>query len=121
MNRKASAKSEGTLPGVSAERATRLYRLVKLVSEDPRTRSDIMDHLGLDVRGFYRDLKLLRMCGIRVTLEDHKYHLQEKMEVVVERLPFPNPHLTVGDMRKLAKGKTPAHQKLSDFIDKILS
>jgi predicted DNA-binding transcriptional regulator YafY len=104
---------------VTAERAARLYRLLNLVSERPRTRDDLRRRLSLDVRGFYRDLELLRTAGIDLALVNRRYVLQELVAEVVARLPFPDPRLTLGEAIQLAKGRTRAHRRLKEQIQQI--
>lgn len=105
---------------VTAERATRLYRLLMILNDGPQTRQDLMRKLRLDVRGFYRDLETLRSAGIRVPVSGGRYTLAEKLAVATVRLPFPDPHFSLGDAMALAKGRTKAHRKLRDQIDKIV-
>lgn len=104
---------------VTAERAARLYRLLQLLGEKPQTRAVLQKRLRLDVRGFYRDLKLLRSAGIDLLLLKKRYVLQEPVAVVIGRLPFPDPHLTLGEAIQLAKGRTNAHRKLKEQLAQI--
>ena len=101
---------------VSAERAERLYRLLQLLGSGPQTRAGMTRRLRLDVRGFYRDLELLRSAGIVVPLRNRRYTLEGGLAAAKSRLPFPDPHLTLGEARQLAKGRTPAHRKLKQQI-----
>jgi hypothetical protein len=105
---------------VTADRAARLYRLLRLVAAGPQTRQTLMRRLRLDVRSFYRDLELLRMAGIQLELVDHRYALEGKPDRAVERLPFPDPGVTLGEARQLAKGRSAAHRKLQSQIQRIL-
>jgi predicted DNA-binding transcriptional regulator YafY len=105
---------------VSAERAERLFRLLQLLGSGPQTRASLIRRLRLDVRGFYRDLELLRAAGIGVPLRDRRYTLEEKVAVATSRLPLPDPHLTLGEALQLAKGRTPAHRKLKEQIALIV-
>jgi hypothetical protein len=101
---------------VSAERAERLYRLLQLLGTGPQTRASLTRRLRLDVRGFYRDLELLRATGIAVPLRNRRYTLEEDVAAATNRLPFPDPRLTLGDAVQLAKGRTLAHRKLKEQI-----
>jgi hypothetical protein len=105
---------------VSAERAERLYRLLQLLGSAPQTRASMTRRLRLDVRGFYRDLELLRTAGIVVPLRNRRYTLEGSLAAAKGRLPFPDPHLTLGEARQLAKGRTPAHRKLKQQIARIV-
>jgi predicted DNA-binding transcriptional regulator YafY len=105
---------------VTAERAARLYRLLRLLGTGPKTRDQLTRRLRLDVRSFYRDLELLRAAGIAVWLTEGQYTLEDDLDDAVARLPFPDPHLTLGEAQQLAKGRSRVHQKLKAQIAKIL-
>ena len=51
-------------PGITVERFARVFRLLQFLRTGPKTRERLTRHLALDVRGFYRDLELLRAAGI---------------------------------------------------------
>ncbi len=108
-------------PGVTPERFSRLYRLVQFLGGGPRSRERLTRHLDLDVRGFYRDLELLRAVGVEIILEQGRYSLAGDLEEVLARLPFPDPHLTLGEVRRLARGRTATHRALQKQIDRLLS
>jgi predicted DNA-binding transcriptional regulator YafY len=105
---------------VTAQRAARLCKLLRLLGRGPQTRSALTRRLRLDVRGFYRDLDLLRTAGITVALEGGRYHLNEDADKAIARLPFPDPHLTLGEALQLAKGRTLSHRKLKQQIAAIV-
>jgi predicted DNA-binding transcriptional regulator YafY len=119
MAKKRSRHVNSTLKAVTAERAGRLYRLLQFLGGGPRSREALIKHLKLDVRGFYRDLELLRAAHIAVTLAERRYTLEESVEQAIARLPFPDPRLTLGDALQLAKGRGPAHRKLKEQISEI--
>ena len=104
---------------VTVERAARLYRLLQLIGDKPQTRDALRRRLKLDVRGFYRDLELLRASGIELALVNGRYVLQEPVARVLSRLPFPDPRLTLGEATQLAKGRTAAHRKLRTQVARI--
>src|SRR5207245_199201 len=99
-------------PAVTAERFARLCRLVRFLGGGTRTRAHLTRHLHLDVRGFYRDLELVRAAGVPVALAAGRYGLGEEVDAALARLPFPNPHLTLGEAQQLARGRTRTHRKL---------
>jgi predicted DNA-binding transcriptional regulator YafY len=105
---------------VTAERAARLYKLLQLLGTGPQSREALIRHLGLDVRGFYRDLEVLRGAGISVELQNRQYVLKEAAAKAVVKLPFPDPHVTLGEAQQLAKGRTAAHRKLKQQLDQIM-
>jgi predicted DNA-binding transcriptional regulator YafY len=120
MARKRSPRVSPSLKAVTDERARRLARLLQLLGAGPQTRAALTRQLRLDVRGFYRDLELLRTAGIAVTLQDRRYTLEEPVAQAIDRLPFPDPHLTLGEARQIAKGRTAAHRKLQAQVRAIL-
>jgi hypothetical protein len=105
---------------VTADRAARLYKLLNLLGGGPQTRAALTRRLHLGVRGFYRDLEVLREVGIAVELADRRYQLREDLEGAIDRLPFPDPGLNLGEVRLLAKGRTPAHRKLRSQLNAII-
>jgi len=104
---------------VTLERAARLHCLLHLLRATPRPRNWLKNRLGLDVRGFYRDLELLRSCGISVPLHEGSYVLEGSVKEAVACLPFPDPRLTLGEAVQLARGRTIAHRKLKEQLARI--
>jgi predicted DNA-binding transcriptional regulator YafY len=105
---------------VTLDRAARLYGLLHILSTAPQTRAALMKRLRLDVRGFYRDLELLRSSGIGVPLAKGRYQLKEELAKILPQLPFPDPGLTLGEAIQLAKGRSRAHEKLRRQIARIM-
>jgi predicted DNA-binding transcriptional regulator YafY len=105
---------------VSLERANRLYRLLQLLDSGPKTRAGVLQRLRIDIRTFYRDLELLRECEIVIQLQKRKYSLSERAVALIPRLPFPDPNLTLGEAKLLAKGRSAVHKKLKGFLDQIM-
>ncbi len=116
---KKKAPAEPDVATVTLERAARLYRLLKLLGQGPQSRAAFIRRLRFGIRGFYRDLEILREVGILVELSDGKYRLREEVAAVIERLPFPDPNLTLGDARQLAKGRSKAHKKIREQLRRI--
>ena len=108
-------------PAVTAERFVRLHRLLHFLAAGAQTRARITRQFKLDVRAFYRELEMLRGAGIGVTLAEGRYSLAEDVTAAAARLPFPNPHLTLGEARLLAKGRGVAPRRLKVFLDALLS
>lgn len=106
-------------PAITAKRAERLYRLVRLLGQENQTRASLMRRLKLDLRAFYRELELLRRVGVGVELANNRYSLQDSIDDSMKRLPFPDPQLTLGEAQQLSKGRTAAHQRLKDAIEKL--
>jgi predicted DNA-binding transcriptional regulator YafY len=105
---------------VTANRAGRLFRLLTLLGKGPQTRAGLTRRLKVGVRDFYRDLVVLNKVGIEVILEDGRYLLAEESAQAIDRLPFPDPGLTLGEARQLAKGRSKAHKRLKEQIDQIV-
>jgi len=116
MVKKAAAESPNT---VTTERSKRLFQLLKLLGTGPQSRASLTRRLHLGVRGFYRDLEVLRSVGIDIQLSKGKYVLTVDATQVIERLPFPDPGLNIGEARLLAKGRSRAHRKLRDLLEQI--
>jgi len=104
---------------VTLQRAARLYRLLDMLGKGPQTRAVMIRRLRLGMRGYYRDLVILRAVGIIVELADGKYYLKEELAAAQERLPFPDPSLNLGEARQLAKGRSRAHKKIREQLEKI--
>jgi hypothetical protein len=117
----ASPSPTPTRPAVTAERFARLYKLVRLLSSGELSREQLVKQLGLDVRGFYRDLETLRGVTIPVKFHNGHYSLGEPADAALARLPFPDPLLSLGEMRQLAKGKSRLHKALQGQIDALLA
>ena len=105
--------------GITVERAARLYRILAALRSGPKTRGELLAHLQIDIRGYYRDLEKLRELGVTFTLREHKYRLAMPFADAISRLPFPDPQLNVQEATELAKGRTPAHRKLKCFLEAI--
>ena len=72
------------------------------------------------MRGFYRDLDMLRSVGVTVNLEAGRYVLQQSAAEAFALLPFPDPRLTLGAAQALAKGRGSAHRSLAEAIARTL-
>jgi predicted DNA-binding transcriptional regulator YafY len=116
---KKKAGSEPAVATVTLERAARLYRLLNMLGKGPQTRAALTRRLRLGIRGYYRDLEVLRAVGIIVELAAGKYYLREDLAPALERLPFPDPGLNLGEARQLAKGRSKAHKKIREQLEKI--
>jgi hypothetical protein len=117
--RRHSVSETETRPAITEERFSRLYRLLHLLGKGSRRREWLIKQLGLDVRGFYRDLEFLRSVGIHVELDDNGYRLATPVADTVARLPFPDLHLTVGEVRQLARGNLAIHRRVRKHIARL--
>jgi hypothetical protein len=120
MAGKPKARPESASRTVTPERAIRLHRLLKLLATGSQTRASVKRLLRLDVRGFYRDLEVLREAGIAIQLENARYSFAGVLADAVASLPFPDPHLTLGEAQQLARGRTRAHRRLKEQVAAIV-
>jgi predicted DNA-binding transcriptional regulator YafY len=118
--RKPTAKPAASAASVTTERFIRLFRMVRLLAGGAQSRENLARRLRLDVRGFYRDLDLLRSAGVSVTLEQGRYKLNQDADGALALLPFPDPRLTLGAVRTLAKGRGAVHRTLAATITSIV-
>ncbi|MFO0849217.1 MAG: hypothetical protein U0871_11780 [Gemmataceae bacterium] len=107
-------------PAVTAARAARLYRLLAQIADSARTRPVLLRRLRVDLRGFYRDLELVRELGIRVDSDGDRYKLSGTLDDALTRLPFPDPGLSLREALLLANGRTDAHKKLRTRINTFI-
>src|SRR5947208_561230 len=61
-------KNVAAVQNITPERAARLFQLLSLLGRGVQTRAGLIRTLRLTVRGFYRDLEVLRGVGIDVSL-----------------------------------------------------
>ena len=101
---------------MTGDRVERLLRLLRLLADERPARDTVLKKLKQHLRGFYRDLDALRDAGIEVDQVAGRYQLKRPLAEAVERLPFPDPNLTIGEARHLAKGRTSAHRKLKQQL-----
>jgi hypothetical protein len=106
---------------ISLARASRLYRLVALLGERPRDRESLLSGLGIGLRTFYRELDLLRRCGIKVQRADRAYNLKSTAEDAQGRLPFPDPQLSFAEMIELARYEGEAARRLAALLESVVN
>jgi predicted DNA-binding transcriptional regulator YafY len=104
---------------VSGQRAGRLYKLLKQLEKGPASRTQLVKRLKVGTRTFYRDIDLLRECGVKVETENDGYSLKTTLDAALQKLPFPDPQLTFGDVVTLQKGRTQSHKKLKGLLDNM--
>jgi predicted DNA-binding transcriptional regulator YafY len=120
MVRKRHSRVPSATRAITTERTARLYQLLRSLAEAPQTRNGLTRQLRCDVRSFYRDLQLLRELGFAVPLRDQRYHLEGELSDALDRLPFPDPNLTLAEAQQLAVGRSAAHRKLQQQIAQIV-
>lgn len=119
MARKRTSASQTPTGAITAARSARFFRLLRLLDDGPKSRRDLLRHLRIDVRGFYRDLERLRELGVLLRLHGHLYRLSGTFERAIACLPLPDPQLNLQEAIALSRGKTLAHRKLRQRIAMI--
>jgi predicted DNA-binding transcriptional regulator YafY len=106
---------------ISLQRASRLYRLVALLGERPLERESLLTSLGVGLRTFYRELDLLRRCGVKVQRVERSYNLKASTGEAQGRLPFPDPQLSFAEMIELARQEGEAAGRLAALLDSVIN
>jgi hypothetical protein len=120
MNRAASSRRRPAVH-ITLGRAARLHRLVMLLAEKPRGREQVLSTLAIGLRTFYRELELLKRCGVKVQQKDKAYVLQGTSEQAEGRLPFPDPQLSFAEMAELARHPGPAAERLAEMLHSVIN
>jgi predicted DNA-binding transcriptional regulator YafY len=105
---------------ITLGRASRLHRLVSTLAAGPKTRESLLAALGIGLRTFYRELELLKRCGIRIRHSQKQYKLQTTAQEAEGRLPFPDPQLSFAEMAELAQGTGAACQRLARLLESVI-
>jgi hypothetical protein len=87
----------------------------------PRTRSVILSELRIGLRTFYRELELLKKCGVKVRHKHKLYHLLPTAAEALGRLPFPDPQLSFAEMAELAVCDCGAGRRLADLLAAVVN
>jgi hypothetical protein len=106
---------------ITLQRAARLHRLVWFLAETPRTRDTILSHLSIGLRTFYRELELLKRCGVKVRHRNKQYTLMATAKQAEGRLPFPDPQLSFAEMAELAACPCDAGRRLADLLATVIN
>jgi hypothetical protein len=106
---------------ITLQRAARLHRLVGFLAASPRNRPAILSELRIGLRTFYRELELLRRCGVKVRQRNKLYTLVGTAEQAEGRLPFPDPQLSFAEMAELARCDCPAGRRLADLLATVIN
>ena len=116
---KKSAANKVKRNRISMARAGRLFRLVKVLAVGAVPRAQLLKKLRVGMRTFYRDVDLLRECGIEVDTKDSSYALVGKLDDALHRLPYPDPELTFGEVTSLMKGVSGSAKKLRQQFEQM--
>jgi hypothetical protein len=64
---------------------------------------------------------LLRSVGIIVQLHEGEYSLDDTIARAVALLPFPDPHLSFGEITQLLRGRSAIHRRLREQMNQLIS
>ena len=106
---------------ISLPRAARLHRLVGFLADAPRNRATILKELRVGLRTFYRELELLKRCGVKVRYKTKLYSLVSTAEQAEGRLPFPDPQLSFAEMAELARCDCAAGKRLAELLASVIN
>jgi predicted DNA-binding transcriptional regulator YafY len=106
---------------ITLQRAARLHRLVWYLAETPRTRDGILSNLNIGLRTFYRELELLKRCGVKVRHKNKQYTLLATAKHAEGRLPFPDPQLSFAEMAELAACSCDAGKRLAELLATVIN
>jgi hypothetical protein len=106
---------------ITLQRAARLHRLVWYLAETPRTRELILSYLSIGLRTFYRELELLKRCGVKVRHRHKLYTLLATAGHAEGRLPFPDPQLSFAEMAELAACPCDAGKRLAELLASVVN
>ncbi len=81
----------------------------------------ILSELGIGLRTFYRELELLKKCGVKVRHKHKLYHLVPTAAEALGRLPFPDPQLSFAEMAELAESDCAAGRRLAGLLAAVVS
>src|SRR5262245_6032016 len=118
---RARGKRRGRAPAsrVTLPRASRLYRMVRYLGGGPRARADLLEDVAIGLRTFYRELELVRRCGVGIRLRDGRYQLIGPAEEAGGKLPVPDPHLNLAEVAELARSPGPAGRRMAELLTAV--
>jgi predicted DNA-binding transcriptional regulator YafY len=119
MKRSASPRRRPVVQ-ITLGRAARLHRLVTMLEIGPTVREKLLDHLTIGLRTFYRELDLLKKCGIKVRRDGKTYRLTSTKSEAEGRLPFPDPQLSFAEMAELASHPGEAAKRLAEIYKSVV-
>ena len=106
---------------ITLQRAARLHRLVRFLATSPQTRASILSDLRIGLRTYYRELELLKRCGVKIRHKNKLYDLVPTAAEALGRLPFPDPQLSFAEMAELAQCPNPAGKRLAELLASVIN
>jgi hypothetical protein len=91
------------------------------LADNPRSREAILTELRIGLRTFYRELELLKRCGVKIQHKNKAYTLMTTTSQAEGRLPFPDPQLSFAEMQELARGTGDAGKRLAALLESVIS
>jgi hypothetical protein len=95
--------------------------LVSTLARGGQSREAILRTLRIGLRTFYRELELLKRCGVRIRHLRKHYVLQGTAQDAEGRLPFPDPQLSFAEMAELSQGAGPAARRLAELLATVIN
>ena len=84
------------------------------------SRDVLLEQLAIGLRTYYRELDLLKRCGIKVRRDGKDYHLTGTVAEAEQRLPFPDPQLSFAEMAELAGHPGDASKRLAEILRSVV-
>ena len=94
--------------------------MVAILATGPQAREALLSGLGIGLRTFYRELVLLKKCGIKVRMERKFYTLKSTDGEAEGRLPFPDPQLSFAEMAELSRHPGEAAKRLAELLAQVV-
>jgi hypothetical protein len=85
------------------------------------SREVILVRLAIGLRTFYREVDLLKKCGIKVRRDGKTYVLTSTMAEAEARLPFPDPQLSFAEMAELSRLPGEAALRLAEIYRGVIA
>ncbi len=114
MKRTGTGRRKGVGP-VTPNRAGRLHHLVVLLAQGISDRDVLLKRLEIGIRTFYRELEMLKRCGIKVRRDGRVYQLKTTRSDAEGMLPFPDPQLSFAEAAELAALAGAVASRLAEF------
>ena len=105
---------------ITLGRASRLHKLVTTLASGATARETLLDHLTIGLRTFYRELDLLKRCGVKVKRVGKTYRLTSTVLEAEGRLPFPDPQLSFAEMAELSRHPGEAAKRLANLLETVV-
>jgi predicted DNA-binding transcriptional regulator YafY len=118
---KRSSRSRRPAVHITLGRAARLHRLVVTLADSPKGRDAILAALGIGLRTFYRELELLKRCGVKIQQKNKLYTLLSTSSQAEGRLPFPDPQLSFAEMEELSRCPGEAGRRLAALLASVVA